>query len=125
MRQRGWIVGLMAAALAGAATAAEQGGDWPRFRGENGSGVSTSTHTPASFAPADVAWKIDLPGIGHSSPITVGKKVFVTCAEPKSAKRFLVCVDLDSGKELWRKEHASHAFRQHNDNSFASASPVA
>src|SRR3954447_2760385 len=98
MRRRGWIIGLMAAALAGGATAAELGGDWPRFRGENGSGVSTSTHTPASFAPADVAWKIDLPGLGILSPVTCGKKWLVTCAEPKSAKRFLVCVDLESGK---------------------------
>jgi outer membrane protein assembly factor BamB len=99
--------------------------DWPRFRGPNGSGVAPSANTPAKFTDKDLAWKIPLPGIGHSSPVIVADKVFITCAEPGSAKRFLICVGLADGKELWRREYASRPFRQHKDNSFASASPTA
>ena len=99
--------------------------DWPRFRGPNGSGVAAGANTPAKFTEADLAWKIALPGIGHSSPVIVGEKVFVTCAEPGSAKRFVIAVGLADGKELWRREYASRPFQQHRDNSFASASPAA
>ncbi len=99
--------------------------DWPRFRGPNGSGYAAGANTPAAFTEKDFNWKIDLPGVGHSSPVVVGQKVFVTCADPGTAKRFLICVDLGTGKELWRKAYDVRGFPQHKDNSFASASPAA
>jgi outer membrane protein assembly factor BamB len=99
--------------------------DWPRFRGPNGSGIAAGAHPPAQFTGKDLAWKIDLPGIGHSSPIVVGEKVFVTCADPATATRYLICVSLADGKELWRREYASHRYAIHRDNSFASSSPTA
>jgi outer membrane protein assembly factor BamB len=120
MLNRGLIIGLVVAGFAAGASA-----DWPRFRGANGAGVAPGANTLASFSASQVQWKIDLPGIGHSSPVVAGRKIFVTCAEPETAKRYLICVSLDTGKELWRKEHNSHTFRQHNDNSYASASPAA
>jgi hypothetical protein len=53
--------------------------DWPRFRGPNGDGVSTSK-IPVSWTPtANIAWKSQLPGAGVSSPIVVGDLLFVTC----------------------------------------------
>jgi outer membrane protein assembly factor BamB len=99
--------------------------DWPRFRGPNGSGVDASANTPAKFTERELDWKIALPGVGHSSPVVVGNKVFVTCGDPQSAKRMLICVDLKDGKELWRREHASAPYKQHRDNSYASGSPAA
>jgi outer membrane protein assembly factor BamB len=99
--------------------------DWPRFRGPNGSGVAPSAGTPAAFTPGDFNWSIDLPGKGHSSPVIVGKRVFVTCGDVESARRSIVCVDVDTGKELWHRDYDSHTFRQHNDNSYATASPAA
>ncbi len=123
MGKRGLIVGALAAAVLGGGAWA--GADWTRFRGANGSGVEASANTPAVFTEKDFKWKIDLPGIGHSSPVVVGKKIFVTCAEPKEATRYLICADLESGKTLWKKEYASRWFKQHDFNSFASASPVA
>jgi outer membrane protein assembly factor BamB len=99
--------------------------DWPRFRGPNGSGVAANANTPASFTEKDFNWSLELPGKGHSSPVIVGKRVFVTCGEPESARRSIVCVDVDTGKELWHRDYDSHTFRQHNDNSYATASPAA
>ncbi|MDB5321262.1 MAG: unspecified kinase or dependent regulatory protein, partial [Phycisphaerales bacterium] len=123
MGKRGLMASVLTAAVLAAAAGA--GADWTRFRGANGSGVEASANTPASFTDKDYKWKIALPGTGHSSPVVVGKKVFVTCADPKEATRFLICVDLESGKTLWKKEYTSHWFKQHDFNSFASASPVA
>ncbi len=99
--------------------------DWSRFRGPNGSGIVDSANTPAAFTEKDLAWRIDLPGVGHSSPIVFRDKVFITCAEPETAKRFLICLNLADGKELWRREYASHKYPVHKDNSYASASPTA
>lgn len=99
--------------------------DWPRFRGPNGSGVDATANTPASFTQKDINWKIDLPGIGHSSPVVVGKKIFITCSEKDGSVRYLYCIDLDNGKTLWKKEYPSRGFKQNDYNSFCSASAVA
>lgn len=121
MRNRSVIMGLMGMMWASAVL----GVDWNRFRGPNGSGIAEDANTPAAFTEKDYNWKIALPGIGHSSPVIMGKKIFVTCAEVESARRFLFCLDLDSGKTIWKKEYESRPFKQHRDNSYASASPTA
>lgn len=56
-------------------------------------------------ATKNLQWKLDLPGKGFSSPIVVGDKVFLTCysGSRESLKRYLVCVDRKTGKELWTK----------------------
>ncbi len=105
--------------------AAPPSSDWNRFRGPNGSGIAPAANTPAKFTEADFNWKIELPGIGHSSPVISGNRIFLTCGDKETAKRYLICVDLDSGKTLWKKEYDSHTFGQHKDNSYASASPTA
>src|SRR5260370_20681758 len=56
-------------------------GDWPQFRGPNGSATSKEKDLPAAWgADKNVAWKAKLPGYGWSSPIIWGDKVFVTTA---------------------------------------------
>ena len=93
-----------------------QAGDWPRFRGPEGSGVAVDSDSlPTTWSPtANLAWKAPLPGPGASSPIIVGGKIFVTCysgyglsqenpGEIENLVRHLVCVDLQSGKVLWQK----------------------
>ncbi|MDA7878195.1 PQQ-like beta-propeller repeat protein [bacterium] len=88
--------------------------DWPRFRGPNGSGITTdSAELPTQWGPNEnIAWKLALPGPGASSPIIVGDRIFVTCysgygtsrenvGKIEELKRHLVCVDRKSGKQLW------------------------
>src|SRR5207244_13304614 len=41
--------------------------EWSRFRGPNGQGQSEATTIPTTWTEADYNWKIELPGIGHSS----------------------------------------------------------
>ena len=99
--------------------------DWPRFRGPNGSGVAPGADTPASFASRDFNWSVDLPGKGHSSPVLVGRKIFVTAGLPETGRRSILCVDADTGQVVWQRHYDSHTFKQHVDNSYASASPAA
>jgi outer membrane protein assembly factor BamB len=88
-------------------------GDWARFRGPNGSGVSSdATPTPVEWSPdSNVRWKTPLPGEGVSSPIVIGDRVFVTCYSGYGAnfgkiedlKRHLVCVERSGGRILWQE----------------------
>lgn len=89
-------------------------GDWPRFRGPNGSGISQDgVAVPTTWSPTEnVKWKTALPGAGFSSPIVVGDLVFVTCysgygvdrgnpGNIEDLNRHLVCLDRHSGSINW------------------------
>jgi len=97
-------------------TVADARADWMRFRGPNGSGVSSDSLPTAVrwSGSANMKWKTELPGPGASSPIIVGDRVYVTCysgygldrenpGDEKDLKRHLVCLDRDTGKIMWDK----------------------
>lgn len=80
--------------------------DWPRFRGDNGAGVSPdSAPLPTEWSETkNLAWSAPLPGPGSSSPIVVGDRVIVTCwtgADAPEMVRHLIAYDRQSGKQLW------------------------
>ncbi len=51
-------------------------GDWPGWRGPDGTGVSSETGLTLQWdAERNVAWKTAIPGRGHSSPIAWGGHV--------------------------------------------------
>ena len=54
--------------------------NWPRFRGENGSGVSQEDGFSGPWKPDRVRWTVPVPGTGHSSPVIWGNKLFLTTA---------------------------------------------
>ena len=55
--------------------------DWPGFRGPLGNGISDEVGLPVALdAKKHIAWRIDLPGRGLSSPLVVGNRVFVTAS---------------------------------------------
>lgn len=99
--------------------------DWPRFRGPNGSGLGEVKGFSPRWTEKDYAWKVKLPGVGHSSPVVYGERLFVTCGEGKTGKRILVCLRCRDGQRLWAREFAGGKHRKHADNSFASSTPAA
>lgn len=67
---------LVPALLAIGTTAAA---DWPQWRGPHGTGVSPERRLPVHWsATENVAWKAPIAGLGVSSPIVMGDRVFVT-----------------------------------------------
>jgi outer membrane protein assembly factor BamB len=97
--------------------------DWPQFRGPNGLGVSAEKNLPVQFGPnKNVVWKTALPP-GHSSPILVGPRIFVTAYEGE--KLLTIALDRATGKILWKREapRPRREFMQPT-NSPASGSPV-
>ena len=62
-------------------------------------------------------------GVGHSSPVLWGEKLFTTCASESTGEQFVLCLDAKSGKKLWQKNFPSKVYPHHKFNSFASATP--
>lgn len=102
--------------------------EWTRFRGPNGSGESEATTIPAQWTEKDINWKISLPGIGHSSPVLWGDKIFLLSAEPdkvpNAARRYVLCVSAADGKVIWKREFQGVPHQLHPLSSYASCSPA-
>jgi outer membrane protein assembly factor BamB len=98
--------------------------DWPRFRGPNGSGVSDDTRLPVHFGPThNVIWKTSLPQ-GHSSPVVVGDRIYLTAYSDKSL--LTICLSRTTGEVLWRRAVPRKSTeRYHERNTPASPTPVA
>jgi outer membrane protein assembly factor BamB len=61
--------------------------DWPQWRGPHGNGVSGEKGLPSSWSSDRTAWKARLGGLGISSPIVWGDRVFVTSQTGRSPRR--------------------------------------
>jgi outer membrane protein assembly factor BamB len=109
------------------ATAAAQ--DWPEFRGPGGQGHSPERGLPLEWAESrNVAWKTPLPGLGWSSPVVSGGKVWITTAiEQRGVSLRLMAFDVGTGREALNVEvfHLTGARREINPkNSWASPTPI-
>jgi outer membrane protein assembly factor BamB len=63
--------------------------NWPQFRGVGATGVAEGRPAPVKWdgeKSVGVRWKTPIPGLGHSSPVVWGDKVFVTTAVSSAAK---------------------------------------
>jgi outer membrane protein assembly factor BamB len=124
--------------------------DWPSFRGLNASGTADGQGAVATWDAAsgqNVRWKTPIPGLGVSSPIVVGGRVFVTTAVPSSGDTKIrtglygdvkpvddvgehtwqvYALDARSGRMLWQRDVFTGVPRtkRHPKSSQASATPV-
>jgi len=57
---------------------APSGVHWPSFRGPQASGVAEGFKTPEHWT--GFKWRTPIPGLGHSSPVIWGDRIFVTTA---------------------------------------------
>ncbi|MFM1769073.1 MAG: hypothetical protein RJA22_1602 [Verrucomicrobiota bacterium] len=141
---------LAAFTVAGAgANAPSDTRSWPQFRGPDALGHGAHPGLPDRWGTnQNVAWRIEVPGRGWSSPVVQGNRVFLTTAVsegemeppkkglyfggerkevPSATHRWLVlALDLETGREVWRREaHRGPAPNQlHVKNTYASETPV-
>lgn len=131
------------------ALGANASANWPQFRGPGALGIADNPNLPDRWSTNEnVAWKTEVPGRGWSSPVVWGERVFLTTVvsegEVEPAKKGLyfggnrseiskaehhwlvLCLDLKSGRELWRQEthHGAPPNPLHVKNSYASPTPV-
>jgi outer membrane protein assembly factor BamB len=89
---------LAACVCAGGAAWAD---NWPAWRGPDGNGICRETGLPTQWGPAkNIAWKLEMPGIGGSTPVVWGNRIFLTSGDGKEL--VLLCVSTE-GKELWKR----------------------
>jgi outer membrane protein assembly factor BamB len=82
-----------------------QAENWPRWRGPQGNAFSSEVPLPTHWSTTDnVAWKVQIPGEGFSSPIVWGDRVFVTSALEHGFRRAMHCLDAASGRIVWSRE---------------------
>ena len=123
---------------------------WPQFRGPDSMGINDDPAIPDTWSTTqNVAWKTPIAGVGWSSPIVWGDRIYLTSAvstepNPEAPKKGLYfggerreinkyehrwmvySVDFKTGKVNWERE----AFRgtpggpRHLKNSYASETPV-
>lgn len=120
-------------------------GDWACWRGPRGDGTSEGSPPIEWSEEKNVRWRTLVPGVGLSSPIVHGARVFVTTAVPTGKKRagqvsaafrepyeleeqeFLVLAFARAdGQELWRKRvhQAMPHEPTHPTNSYATPTPA-
>lgn len=129
------VITLIATVLATNSIVAKPGSsNWPQWRGPDGQGVSAEKGLPDEWSETkNVRWKTPIEGLGHSSPIVWGKKIFLTTAldgevipgrsagvthkmsdgsdfvHPDAVGANLkhtfkvICIDRNSGKILWER----------------------
>ncbi len=131
----GWMTLLSCAAM----MPSVHGEDWLQFRGSKGDGVSPVAQLPQQWSATDnVTWTCKLPGEGWSSPVVVGKRIYVSAAVPKGKAEdgdkkqdrelVLMIIDADTGKlqstiALFT-EPGETAPKIHAKNSHASPTPI-
>jgi outer membrane protein assembly factor BamB len=99
------------------------GQEWTRFRGPNGTGISHAKGIPTEPGEANILWKTELPGSGHSSPVLWGEQIFLTSTGDKAGGVSVLCLSGKNGKLLWRRDFGLTPFARHQFNSFASSTP--
>jgi outer membrane protein assembly factor BamB len=123
--------------------------NWPQFRGVDANGVGPGS-PPIEWngeSGKNVLWKAEIPGLGHSSPIIWGDRIFVTSAVPESGesslkvglygdikpvegegpqKFNLYCLDRKTGKILWERTAIAGQpkIKRHPKSTHASPTPV-
>ncbi len=104
-------------------TAAISGQEWSRFRGPNGSGVSSSTEVPVHFGPdANLDWKAEVP-FSTSSPILTEDVVYLTGSN--ESHLIVMCLEREDGGERWvQKLERTHPTKTHEANDSASPTPT-
>ena len=103
---------------------ATQAGNWPRFRGPNGQGISDEADFPAEWSEQDRAWNAELKGKGHSSPVVWDDRVFVTLAYPETTEVALQAIQISDGRILWSKQYTLKSLKMNRLNSFAASTPA-
>jgi outer membrane protein assembly factor BamB len=79
-------------------------GDWPRFLGPTGDGVSTETGLDLAWSASGppLVWEVEV-GEGYTMPAVAAGRLFEFDRRADTAR--LTCRDATTGKELWRKEY--------------------
>ena len=96
--------------------------DWTQWRGPDLNSVAdVNEEVVSKLDDSTQLWRAELPGPAGASPVVAAGRVFVTSVDDKSL--VVLCFDVESGKELWRKTVDGKDIRSRDGANGASSSP--
>lgn len=99
--------------------------DWPCWRGPDGLGVSAEKNLPTDWSKTkNIAWSVELPGKGASSPVVLGDHIYLT-AQTKDTAMHVLAIDAKTGALLWDENVAQGKQPANNLHNMATPTPVA
>lgn len=142
------LILLAALVIPGVLMAAAQSPGWMQWRGPFNTGMAAGD-APLRWSDTEgVAWKVPVPGRGHSTPVIAGDRLFITTAVPTGRAappsgrtrggggnadaglehRFeVLAIDRATGRTVWQRTATvatPHEGYHRSYGSFASSSPV-
>jgi hypothetical protein len=89
--------------------------NWPGFRGPSGMGITEAKGLPTNWGKDEnIAWKVDMPGPGASSPIVFGDRIYITAysgffvpgqdGSQEDLKRHLIALNRKDGSLIWEQK---------------------
>lgn len=130
---------------------AQAAGNWPGFRGPGATGVPAGrSRTPTTWdvpAGKNVAWNVEIPGLGHASPIVWGDYVYIITAIDKTGESEvkigvfgdisslpqegphewrLYCLDKRTGEIIWQHTgyEGAPSSQRHSKSTHADSTPT-
>jgi len=106
---------------------------WPQWRGSSQNGVATGEEYPIRWSEeSGIAWKIELPGRGSSTPVVQTSGVNTSGVDRSTAyltagvegKNMLLAIDTETGKIKWQTELGDDRGEKHRKGSGSNPSPV-
>ena len=102
--------------------------NWGGWRGPRGDGSSLETGLPLRWngeTGENIAWKVELPGEGHASPIVWEDRIFTVACIEETQERVLLCRNAEDGSPRWqRRVFKAPLETLHRLNSRASSTPA-
>ena len=122
--------------------------NWPQFRGPDANMIVSGENLPSEWGDdLNLAWTHEVDGEGWASPVVWGNQVFMASVVPVKINKpgegeeeqenedlylqdiyrwELSCVDLETGKELWKQvaHEGSPRIKKHARTNYASETPV-
>src|SRR5215813_6519072 len=148
------LMALPSVALASRIGSSKSEQNWPQFRGPGSVGIADGYPTKVSWNAdstsgnvSGIKWRAEIPGLGHSSPIIWGNRIFVGTAVRLSGKATLrtgyygdvkaaqdneeqkwmvLCFDKTTGKKRWEKiiRTSKPATERHEKSSHANTTLI-
>lgn len=123
------LLGAVIVSLAGAQVLSDPD-RWAQWRSREMDGVARPEAAPPIqwSERENVAWKIELPGEGSSTPVVWGQRIYVQAADivEDAVRYYVLAFDRETGEELWRQVvRASESVGTiQPNNTWAAASPT-
>lgn len=101
--------------------------EWTEFRGPTAQGLSDSAQLPVRWSnQRNIAWKVEVPGQGLSSPVIANGVIWLTTADVEHASLHVLRFDSETGELLSNTTVFDHdqLWAIHWKNSHASPTPL-